>query len=73
PDLQKWATHIDKMIRLDKRPPEEIEKVVAWCQQDSFWQNNILSTEKLRKQYDQLYLKAFNGNGKQVAERQRYY
>ncbi|GAN34108.1 MAG: hypothetical protein DYG83_18320 [Candidatus Brocadia sp. AMX2] len=69
PDLQKWATHIDKMIRLDKRPPEEIEKVVAWCQQDSFWQNNILSTQKLREKYDQLFLKMSSGNGKYIPQR----
>ncbi len=58
PDLQKWALHIDRLIRLDKHPPDEIEKVIRWCQQDAFWQNNILSTEKLRKQYDQLALKS---------------
>jgi len=58
PDLEKWATHIDRLIRLDKRTPEQIEKIIQWCQMDGFWQNNILSTEKLRKQIDQLELKA---------------
>lgn len=57
PDFQKWAYEIDLMIRIDKRNPEDIERVTTWCQQDSFWQNNILSTAKLRKQYDQLFLK----------------
>jgi DNA-binding Lrp family transcriptional regulator len=28
PDLQKWARHIDLMIRVDGRPPEEIERVI---------------------------------------------
>lgn len=55
--LANWTKPIDLMIRLDKRDPEEIEKVIKWCQQDEFWQNNILSTSKLRKQYDQLCLK----------------
>lgn len=58
PDIQKWGVYIDRMIRIDKRPPEEIEKIIVWCQKDSFWQNNILSTEKLRAQYDKLALKA---------------
>lgn len=58
PDLQKWAVHIGRMIRIDKRAVEEIEKIIRWSQQDNFWQNNILSTEKLRRQYDQLALKA---------------
>lgn len=57
PNLQKWASFVDKMIRIDKRAPAEIETVIRWCQGDDFWQNNILSTSKLRKQYDQLFLK----------------
>jgi len=57
PDLKKWAKHIDWMIRLDERDIIEIEKVIRWCQLDTFWQNNILSTKKLRKQFDTLALK----------------
>jgi DNA-binding Lrp family transcriptional regulator len=57
PNLQTWAKHIDYMIRLDGRDPEEIERVVRWSQLDPFWQCNILSTKKLREQYDQLALK----------------
>jgi hypothetical protein len=56
-NLQKWAYDIDLMLRIDKRKPDIIEKLIIWCQQDSFWQNNILSTSKLRAQYDQLFLK----------------
>ena len=56
PDLQEWAYDIDLMIRIDKRDPEVIKKIIIWCQQEEFWQNNILSTSKLRKQYDQLFL-----------------
>ncbi|MFC1739145.1 hypothetical protein ACFL1G_08865 [Planctomycetota bacterium] len=57
PNLQKWSIHIDRMIRLDKRAPANIEVVIRWCQQDDFWQNNIISTEKLRRQFDRLELK----------------
>ena len=56
PSLQKWAIHIDRMIRLDNRDPERIRAVIRWCQQNDFWQNNIRSTEKLRKQFDSLEL-----------------
>jgi len=56
PDLQGWAVHIDRLIHLDKRSPEQLEAVIHWCQQDDFWQNNILSTEKLCKQIDKLEL-----------------
>ena len=58
PNLQVWAKDIDIMIRLDNRDPIEIEKVILWCQEDTFWQNNILSTKKLRFQFDQLVFKS---------------
>ena len=57
PNIQKWAIHIGRLIRIDKRSEEEIMRVIKWSQQDDFWQNNILSTEKLRKQYGNLILK----------------
>lgn len=57
PDLQKWCVHIDRMIKTDKREYNEIERIIRWCQQDDFWQNNILSTQKLREQFDKLALK----------------
>lgn len=63
PNIQTWAKHIDLMVRIDGRSVEEIEEIISWCQSDTFWQNNILSTSTLRKQYDQLYLKmTSNGN-----------
>ena len=46
-----------KVIFSARQNHEVIEKVIKWCQGDPFWQNNILSTAKLRKQYDQLALK----------------
>lgn len=66
PDYQKWGVHIGRLIRLDKRSPETIKKVIEWCQQDVFWQNNILSTEKLREQFTQLFLKMNKGGGSSV-------
>lgn len=57
PDLQKWATNMDLILRLDKRPPEEVKAVIIFAQGDPFWQPNILSIDKLRKHYDQLNLK----------------
>ena len=71
PNLESWAKHIDLMIRIDKRTIEEIRGCINWCQQDSFWQNNILSTAKLRKQFDTLYLKAKgskNGTSASITE-----
>lgn len=54
PNISNWSVVIDRMMRLDKRKAERIEKVIKWSQMDPFWQNNILSTEKLRKHFDRL-------------------
>ncbi len=54
PDLEKWAEQMEAMLRLDKRPPDEVEAVITFAQEDTFWRTNILSVTKLRKQYDQL-------------------
>ena len=57
PNLQTWATHIDKIIRIDGRSVEEVKRVIDWSQQDDFWKQNIRSTNKLRKHYAQLCMK----------------
>ncbi len=54
PDLQKWSKSMDTILRLDKRPPEEVKAIILFAQGDSFWKENILSVDKLRKHYDQL-------------------
>ena len=79
PNLQQWARHIDLAIRIDKRTPDELEAVINWCQADEWWHSRILSTEKLRKQFDQLWdrmggiekthkPKFFKGTPEEIAE-----
>lgn len=58
PKLTEWVKDMDLILRVDKRPPEIVRKIIDWCQQDNFWQSNILSVSKLRKQFDQLELKS---------------
>lgn len=55
-DWVDWTDDIRKIIELDNRDPERINIVINWCQQDDFWQNNILSPKTLRKQFDKLEL-----------------
>jgi len=64
PNMQTWARNVDLMIRVDGRLPEDIERVIRWCQSDNFWQNNILSTGKLREKFDALILKAGGSSSK---------
>jgi len=56
PNLQKWADDIRLMMERDNRTEEQISFLIDWCQQDSFWKRNILSTGKLREKFDQLVM-----------------
>lgn len=53
--ILKWCKDMDKLIRIDGRDPELVLDVILWCQQDSFWNQNIKSVEKLRIQFPKLY------------------
>jgi hypothetical protein len=60
PDFQKWAQHIDGLIRIDGRTKEEIGKVIQWIQvykgTNGFtWKANILSTKTLREKFTKLW------------------
>lgn len=56
PNFQNWADEVRKTVELDGVPIERYKKVLDWSQNDDFWQANILSTNKLRKQFDTIYL-----------------
>lgn len=71
--LRRWASDIDKMIRLDHRKPERIEEVIRWCQKDTFWQANILSAKTLREKFDKLELQMErNGTGRKHRQDTQY-
>jgi hypothetical protein len=54
---RKWSVTAQRMLDIDKRDPQEIEKIIRWAQQDDFWRANVLSMETLRKKFDQLSLR----------------
>jgi uncharacterized protein YdaU (DUF1376 family) len=56
-----WAQEFDRMLRIDGREPERLRAVLLWSQEDSFWNKNILSASKFRKQFDQLEMKMMDG------------
>lgn len=56
PNLQTWSKQFDKILRIDGRKVDEVKNVIEWSQKDDFWFKNILSPDKLRKQYDRLLL-----------------
>ncbi len=53
-DLSAWANTMRLIVTRDGRKPQRIAEVIDWCQQDEFWRVNILSADKLRKQFDRL-------------------
>lgn len=53
-NMHTWADHFRKIHELDKRSKESIKEVIDWATSDDFWQANILSPAKLRKQFDSL-------------------
>ncbi len=57
PNMDSWANTIRLMRERDNRTHEDICKVFAWANSDSFWSANILSPSKLREKFDQLLIK----------------
>ncbi|MEZ7215357.1 replication protein [Klebsiella spallanzanii] len=63
PNWVEWANTIRLMRMQDKRSHYEICELFKWANEDDFWQNNILSPSKLRKQWDQLTTKRLRSTG----------
>lgn len=55
--VRRWSADIDKLVRLDGKPPEDVGRVIRWCQSDNFWQANILSGAALRRNFDKLVIR----------------
>lgn len=61
PEGARWLTDMRLLVQDrgdDDAAFAEVERIVDWCQSDSFWRGNVLSPAKLRKQFTQLVLKA---------------
>ena len=61
PDFKNWSQDMLHLLEQDQRDPTEVEAVIRFAHQDDFWQSNILSVNKLRKQYDTLNAKRLQG------------
>ena len=57
PNFENWANTIRLMREADKRNHNEMWLAFDWANKDSFWCSNILSPDKLRKQFDKLTVK----------------
>lgn len=72
-NMQKWADDCRKILTIDKRDKKTIVAVIDWATSHHFWQSNILSPEKLRKQFQTLLaqMNSRNGNVVRFPERDR--
>lgn len=57
PNFENWANTIRLMRESDNRDHKTMWAVFTWANKDSFWCSNILSPDKLRKQFDKLQVK----------------
>jgi hypothetical protein len=57
PNLEAWANEVRLMREKDNRTIEQIQYLINWSQNDSFWKVNILSMSKLRSKFDQLVIR----------------
>ena len=53
--LKKWANVFRLMEEKEEATISEIEELIIWIYKDDFWYKNILSGEKLRKQFGRLW------------------
>lgn len=70
---QAWLDEMRRLIDIDGRDPELIERAIRWVDRHPFWGSNVLAVPTLRKQFDKLYLQAKreseNGKGEHPASR----
>src|SRR5699024_2007514 len=62
PNYESWANTFRLMMERDKRSGKEIQDLILWSQSHHFWYKNILSADKLRKQFDRLHLEMKDEN-----------
>jgi len=66
PNYESWANTFRLMMERDKKAGKEIQNLIIFSQQHHFWYKNILSADKLRKQYDRLLLEMNDDRGLKV-------
>lgn len=50
--LSGWARELDLMMRVDKRAPPDIERVMAYALGSPFWRRVLFSARQLRDKFD---------------------
>lgn len=53
-----WVTEMERLLRLDGKEADHVERAIAWAHQDSFWSTNILSPQALRRGWEKMVRQA---------------
>lgn len=64
---KQWESdyaEMSRIHRIDSRDYKVIEFVINWSQKNDFWRKNIRSVNKLRKQFSNLMVQAYEDNKK---------
>lgn len=61
-EIEKWAVHINRLIRSDGISEADIWNTLTWAMNDNFWRTNIRSTSKFREKYQTLHLQSKRDN-----------
>lgn len=56
-NLQRYADDFRKIVELDGANKKQVKEVIDYATTDDFWKTNILSADKLRKQFLQLSIR----------------
>lgn len=56
-DIERWASDIEKLHRIDGQDWKAIEWVIEWVHQNSFWCQNIRSGQTLRAKFEELKIR----------------
>ena len=60
-EKSQWCVHIERMLRIDHRTPEQIRAALEYAVTNQFWKANIRSTKKFREKFETLYMQSQSG------------
>lgn len=64
----RWPQDMDRIIRLDKRTPAEVDEMIEWAVADRFWSAVILSPDNLRKHFPKMFVQKSRGGASNRAK-----
>jgi DNA-binding MarR family transcriptional regulator len=73
PNLIKWRSCFDLLLRIDKRCPKEARKLIEWASTHKWWKSACLSPEKLRKVWDEMLIQMNAETEKSLVQINRTY